>query len=29
VPSLFYDRFDLQRFRHEAKLERMRVQVIW
>ena len=29
VPSLFYNRFDLQRFRHEAKLEKMRVQVIW
>lgn len=29
VPSLFYNRLDLQRFRHEAKLERMRVQVIW
>ena len=29
VPSLFYNRLDLQRFRHEAKLERMQVQVIW
>ncbi|KAL3802755.1 hypothetical protein ACHAW5_008859 [Stephanodiscus triporus] len=29
VPSLFYNRLDLQRFKHEARLERMRVQVIW
>lgn len=29
VASLFYNGSDLQRFRHEMRLESMRVQVIW
>jgi hypothetical protein len=29
VASLFYSGADLQRFRHEVKLESIRVQVIW
>eukprot|EP00579_Thalassiosira_antarctica_P007577 CAMPEP_0201898046 /NCGR_PEP_ID=MMETSP0902-20130614/47775_1 /ASSEMBLY_ACC=CAM_ASM_000551 /TAXON_ID=420261 /ORGANISM="Thalassiosira antarctica, Strain CCMP982" /LENGTH=103 /DNA_ID=CAMNT_0048431083 /DNA_START=148 /DNA_END=459 /DNA_ORIENTATION=- len=29
ISELFYNRLDMMRFRQEARLERMQVQVIW
>ncbi|KAL7489960.1 hypothetical protein ACHAW6_015753 [Cyclotella cf. meneghiniana] len=29
IPELFYDQLDVARFRHEVRLERMRIKILW